>query len=110
MASLRALTALGAQGCAAEAAPADCESLQGSSVQQLQIELESGDVVVGEKLELCVKADNYDACETLEQIDKSNTYAVTYNDHLEHVVSVVVRVPAPEPSLASKVSDLVMEE
>jgi len=110
IAALGVLVALGAQGCAMQPLPSNCDSLSRSAVQRLEVEIESSAAVSPEHLELCVQADNYDACDTLEQTDASNTYAVSYEDHLEHVVSVAVRVRAKEPSLASAVSHVVMEE
>ena len=106
-----ALTALGAQGCAVdgEFSPPDCESLTGSAVQQLEVEMEQFDALVSNHLQLCVTADNYDACETLEQIDHSNTYATTYANGIKNVASIYLRVAPEDASLESQVSHITIE-
>ena len=107
---LAALAAVGAQGCATEELAEECASLRRSAVQQIEVDVGSTARVTANELQLCVRADNYDDCETLAQTGDSNTYTVTYLQDLKDVVSIHLRVASEESSLASQISQVAVEK
>ncbi|MFP6683546.1 MAG: hypothetical protein VB934_02490 [Polyangiaceae bacterium] len=102
---LAALAMASTQGCAVAAEEVDCEVLQGTGINQFELQFAHGDEAAHAGLELCVIAENYDACDKLEGTADENVFVVNYDAAVSNVRSLRIRgrVEAASAALSVRV-------
>jgi len=86
-----ALAMASTQGCAVAAEEVDCEVLQGTGINQFELQFVHGDEAAHAGLELCVRADNYDGCDKLDGTADENVFVVNYEAAVTNVRSLRIR-------------------
>ncbi len=88
---LTALAMASTQGCAVAAEEVDCEVLQGTGINQFELQFVHGDEAAHAGLELCVIAENYDACDKLDGTADENVFVVNYEAAVTNVRSLRIQ-------------------
>jgi len=96
-----ALSIASSQGCAVGAEVVDCEVLQGTGINQFELQFLDGDEAAHAGVELCVVANNYDACDKLESTADEGVFVVSYDAALSNVRSLHIR-PIVKAASASR--------